>query len=40
MAKRTMVWLLAAASVILVGGILFAGVMMTLNWDFSELTTS
>ena len=40
MAKRTMVWLLAAASLILVGGILFAGVMMTLNWDFSELTTS
>lgn len=40
MAKRTMVWLLAAVSLILVGGILFAGVMMTLNWDFSRLATT
>lgn len=40
MAKRTMVWLLAAASLILIGGILFTGVMMALDWDFSELTTS
>ena len=39
MAKKTKAWLIIAASLILSGGILFAGVMMALDWDFSKLTT-
>ena len=36
--KRT-TWLIIASSLVLVGCILFAGVMTTLQWDFMELAT-
>ena len=39
MRTKTKVWLLVATSLVLVGGILFAGVMTTLGWDFSKLST-
>lgn len=39
MRKRTKVWLIIAASLVLLGCILFAGVMSTLRWDFMELAT-
>ena len=39
MRTGTKVWLITAASLILIGCILFAGVMTTLQWDFMELTT-
>lgn len=32
-------WLIAALGMILCGGILFGGVMMALNWDFTKLST-
>lgn len=38
MKKRTK-WLIAAVSLILVGGILFIGVMTVLQWDFRKLST-
>ena len=39
MRKKTKVWLITAASLVLVGCGLFAGVMATLQWDFMELET-
>ncbi len=39
MRTRTKVWLIIATSLVLVGCILFAGVMTTLKWDFMELAT-
>ena len=39
MRTGTKVWLITAASLILIGCILFAGVMTTLQWDFMALTT-
>ncbi|MBQ8409188.1 MAG: DUF4097 family beta strand repeat protein [Clostridia bacterium] len=40
MNKATKAWLIIAASLILIGGVLFTGVMSVLNWDFSKLSTS
>lgn len=37
--KKTKVWLIAATSLILIGCILFAGVMTALKWDFGKLST-
>ncbi len=39
MRTRTKIWLIIAASLVLVGYILFAGVMTTLKWDFKALAT-
>ncbi|MDO4831574.1 MAG: DUF4097 family beta strand repeat-containing protein [Clostridia bacterium] len=39
MRKATKVWLITATSLVLIGGILFVGVMTTLKWDFSKLST-
>lgn len=36
---KTKTWLIAALGMILCGGILFGGVMMALNWDFTKLST-
>lgn len=33
------IWLIAAISLILVGGIIFGGAMTALNWDFTKLST-
>lgn len=39
MRTRTKVWLIIAASFVLVGGIIFGGVMSMLEWDFTKLST-
>lgn len=38
MSKRTKGWLIAAASLVLMGCVLFTGVMAAVGWDFSELS--
>ena len=39
MRKATKVWLITAASLVLIGCILFAGVISTIGGDFSKLST-
>ena len=39
MRRATKVWLITGASLVLLGCILFAGVMTALKWDFSKLST-
>lgn len=39
MKTRTKVWLIIAASLVLIGCILFVGIMTTLKWDFMKLST-
>lgn len=39
MRKATKIWLVAAVSLIVIGGILFGGVMTVLKWDFTKLST-
>lgn len=39
MSTKTKVWLIIAASLVLLGCILFACAMTTLGWDFSKLST-
>ena len=40
MRRGTKVWLIIAASLLVLGCILFAGVMETLGWDFRKLSTT
>ena len=37
--KKSTIWLIAATSLVLVGSIIFAGVMTMLKWDFTKLST-
>ena len=39
MDKKTVIWLVIATSFLLIGCIIFGGVMMALHWDFSKLST-
>lgn len=39
MSKITKIWLIIAASFVLVGGIIFGGVMSMHKWDFTKLST-
>ena len=39
MRTKTKVWLIIAACLVLIGCILFTGVMSMLNWDFTKLST-
>ena len=39
MSKKTKAWLMIAASLVLVGCLIFGGVMSVLNWDFTKLST-
>lgn len=39
MSKNTKMWLVIAASLVIIGGIIFGGVMTMLKWDFSKLST-
>lgn len=39
MTKKTKIWLIIAASFVLVGCIIFTGVMSVLKWDFRKLST-
>lgn len=40
MSKKTILWLTAAAALILTGSAIFVGVMSAMDWDFSKLSTS
>jgi len=40
MSKKTAVWLIVAAFLIVIGGIVFTGVMTMLHWDFKALSTT
>ena len=40
MGKKTKIWFITAASLIVVGAIIFSGVMTVLKWDFTKLSTS
>lgn len=40
MSKKTKIWLIVAFSLVLVGGLIFGGIMTMLNWDFTKLNTS
>jgi uncharacterized membrane protein YgdD (TMEM256/DUF423 family) len=37
MSKSVKIWLIIAASLTMIGAIIFSGVMMALNWDFSKI---
>jgi len=39
MSKKVKIWLIVAVCLILIGAIIFGGVMTMLNWDFSKLST-
>lgn len=39
MRKATKIWLVTAASLILIGCVIFTGVMSIVKWDFSKLST-
>lgn len=39
MSKSAKIWLIIAASLIVVGAIIFTGVMLVLKWDFTKLST-
>lgn len=39
MTKRLKIWLIIATSLVLIGSLIFVGVMTTLNWDFKKLST-
>lgn len=39
MGKATKIWLIAASCLVLIGCILFGGMMIKLNWNFSSLST-
>jgi hypothetical protein len=38
--KRTKIWLFIGISLILIGGIVFLGLMTMLKWDFDKLSTA
>lgn len=40
MRTKTKIWLIAATSLVLIGCLLFMGVMTTLKWDFIKLSTA
>lgn len=39
MSTKTKIWLITGLSLMIVGAIIFTGVMMALNWDFNNLST-
>ena len=39
MGKRMKLWLIIAVSLVVIGGIVFVGVMSVLQWDFMKLST-
>lgn len=39
MCKKTILWLIIAAALILIGATILSGVITMLNWDFSKLST-
>lgn len=40
MRKSTIIWLIVAASLVLIGAIIFGGLILALNFDFSKLNTN
>ena len=39
MSKSAIVWIIVGASLVLLGAIIFGGVMMSIKWDFKKLST-
>lgn len=39
MSRAAKIWLIAASSLVLIGGIIFGGIMTMLKWDFTKLST-
>lgn len=40
MKKSVIIWIIVASALVLLGAILFTGVMFMLNWDFGKLSTT
>lgn len=40
MTKKTKIWLVTATSLVILGSIIFAIIMMQLEWDFTKLSTT
>lgn len=40
MRKHARIWLIVATSLILIGGVIFVGMLAILNWDFTKLSTN
>ena len=40
MNKSTKLWLITAAFLVIMGGVIFVGIMSSLNWDFTKFTTA
>ena len=40
MSRVVKIWLIIGAFLVLIGAIIFGGVMTTLDWDFSSLSTA
>ena len=39
MSKSTKIWIIAAIACVIIGSIIFAGVMTAMGWDFKKLST-
>ena len=39
MSKSAIAWIIVGASLVLLGAIIFGGVMMSIKWDFKKLST-
>ena len=39
MSKKTKIWLITAGSLVLIGCVVFVGIMAALKWDFAKLST-
>ena len=39
MSKRAIIWIVIGGSLVLIGAMIFVGVMTMLNWDFKKLST-
>ena len=40
MSKAKKIWFIVAASLILLGGVIFVSIMSIFKWDFSKLSTN
>lgn len=40
MSKKTVIWIITASALVLVGCMIFGGLMTMLNWNFSKLSTT
>ena len=40
MKRATVIWLITASALVLIGCVIFGGVMSLLKWDFTKLSTT